>query len=76
MESEINNRLRAQNGMFIWWQPPEEQMKSNKFPILIRASGKVNILREIAHLGFRPELLFPDEEGSDYQKSFDKFLKI
>jgi hypothetical protein len=70
----VNDRLRAQSGLFVWWHPPHQQMQCQKFPIIILAAAKINILRAIAPLGLRPEILFPDQTGQRYQQVFDSVI--
>lgn len=74
VEIAVNERLRAQSGLFVWWHPPQEQMNCQKFQILIRADAKSKILRALAAFGIRPELLFPDEDGQELQKIFDRVI--
>lgn len=70
----VNERLRAQSGLFVWWHPPNEQMSCQKFPVIIQAQAKRDILRTLAPLGFRPEVLFPDNEGKEYQAIFEEVI--
>lgn len=77
-EYALNNRLRAQDGLFVWWNPPYKHMRENTvnwyFPIIVRGGNKHGILKCLGSLGICPYRLFPDDEGLKYQASLDKAL--
>jgi len=74
MEIEVNHRLQAQEGLFVWWHPPEARMNCQHYPIIVRGADKPTILRTLASLRIRPDVLFPDTQGRKYQASLEQAL--
>lgn len=60
LDPDVNRRMAAQQGAYLWWQPPYLCFPGQVLPIRVRGSAKTDILRELAEIGVDYEHLFPD----------------
>lgn len=54
-----NSRIIAQQGAFIWWHPIGKSFPNQIFPILVKASAKSTLLKNLAYFGIDEQSLFP-----------------
>lgn len=71
--AEINKRLEAQAGEFIW--NTEMTRLGDWFPVLVPGNAKARILRQLSALQLNPATLFPDSASRWRSESFQAWLK-
>ena len=68
---QMNSRMRAQTGVFIWWHPLGDEYPNEPYPFLVNGPAKLRIINELSERGVRTAILFPDAEGANWQEKLD-----
>ncbi len=69
---KYNDRMNAQSGEFIWWNPIYHNFPAQVFPIKVNKDSKKQIIEQLISRGYTADTLYPDKYGKELHRRVQK----